>query len=159
MVKKIFIALVGLFSITLVFSVSKSFANYTSNKEVYIESTSGNLICDVEIDNPGTYYSSSGYAYFRLIVKNYDANGNITEVPIRYTITVENQSGSLGYYKYLDESGYSSDSFESTMTTRNYTFGTSAKEEQVINIEIKSDSDVSEQIDFLTKLYCVQGTE
>ena len=113
------------------------------------------MICDATIDNPGTYISNDGWAYFKVIVKNYDTSGNITKVPIQYNLTVSNQTGSTALYRYLDAAG-NSNSFINTFTTRNYTFTTGSQQSQVINIEVRTDSMTSEDVDFAVDLNCYQ---
>ena len=133
----------------------KTFSRYTKNGSVNITTTSADMICDVIVDNPGTYISNDGWAYFKLIVKNYDTNNNITKVPIQYNLTVSNQTGSSAEYRYLDGSGYSN-SFTNTFTTRNYTFTPGTQQTQIINVEVKTNSMSSEDVDFAVDLNCYQ---
>ena len=133
----------------------KTFSRYTKNGSVNITTTSADMICDATIDNPGTYISNDGWAYFKVTIKNYNTSGDITEVPIQYNLTVSNQTGSSAVYRYLDASG-NSNNFESTFTTRNYAFTTGTQQSQVINIEVKTDSMTSENVDFKVDLNCFQ---
>ena len=133
----------------------KTFSRYTKNGSVNITTTSADMICDATIDNPGTYISNDGWAYFKVTIKNYNTSGDITEVPIQYNLTVSNQTGSSAVYRYLDASG-NSNKFESTYTTRNYAFTTGTQQSQVINVEVKTDSMTSENVDFKVDLNCFQ---
>jgi len=133
----------------------KTFSRYTKNGGVNITTTSANMICDATIDNPGTYISNDGWAYFKVIVKNYNTSGTITQVPMQYNLTISNQTGSNAVYRYLDGAG-NSNNFEGTFTTRNYSFTTGTQQSQVINVEVKTDSMTSEDVDFKVDLNCFQ---
>ena len=133
----------------------KTFSRYTKNGGVNITTTSANMICDATIDNPGTYISNDGWAYFKVIVKNYNTSGTITQVPMQYNLTISNQTGSNAVYRYLDGAG-KSNNFEGTFTTRNYSFTTGTQQSQVINVEVKTDSMTSEDVDFKVDLNCFQ---
>ena len=135
--------------------VNISYSNYRNDIDVNINSKSADLICDVEIDNPGTYISNDGWAYFKVIIKNYDESGNVTKVPMQYNLTVSNNNGSNAIYRYLDASGNSND-FINTFTTRNYKFSSEEKESQVINVEVRTDSMASENVNFAIDLNCYQ---
>ena len=86
---------------------------------------------------------------------NYDNNDNITKVPVQYNLSISNQQTSKALYRYLDASG-NSNNFVDTFTTRNYTFSTDAKQSQVINVEVRTDSMTSENVDFKLDLNCYQ---
>ena len=153
--KKITLILVLVAFIFVSYIPDITFSRYTKSHSVNITTTSADIICDATIDNPGTYISNDGWAYFKVIVKNYNTSGNITPLPIQYNLTVSNQSGSSAVYRYLDASG-NMNNFESTFTTRNYTFTTGSRQSQIINIEVKTDSMTSEDVDFLVDLNCYQ---
>jgi len=146
---------VTVFALIGIPSLTKTYSRYNKQVNVNVSGTSADIKCDATIDNPGTYISDNGYAYFRIIVKNYDTNENITTVPIQYNLTVSNQEGSTATYRYLDAAGNSNE-FASTFTTRNYTFQNVAQQSQVINIEVKTDSATSEDVDFTVDLNCYQ---
>ena len=135
--------------------LNQTYSRYKKDIDINVTTTSADMICDAEIDNPGTYISNDGWAYFKVIVKNYDTSGNITKVPIQYNLTVSNQTGSTALYRYLDAAG-NSNNFINTFTTRNYTFTTGSQQSQVINIEVRTDSMTSEDVDFAVDLNCYQ---
>ena len=80
--------------------LNQTYSRYKKDIDVNVTTTSADMICDATIDNPGTYISNDGWAYFKVIVKNYDTSGNITKVPIQYNLTVSNQTGSTALYRY-----------------------------------------------------------
>ena len=136
-------------------NIAKTYSKYNKSVNINVSTTSAQMVCDATVDNPGTYISNDGWAYFKVIVKNYDVNGNITQVPIQYNLTVSNQTGSTALYRYLDASG-NSNTFASTFTTRNYIFQSNTQQSQVINIEVRTDSMTSENVDFAVDLNCYQ---
>ena len=156
--KKIKIIILSFILVAFVFVSyvpDKTFSRYTKNGGVNITTTSANMICDATIDNPGTYISNDGWAYFKVVVKNYNTSGTITQVPMQYNLTISNQTGSNAVYRYLDGAG-NSNNFEGTFTTRNYSFTTGTQQSQVINVEVKTDSMTSEDVDFKVDLNCFQ---
>lgn len=134
---------------------NNTYSNYKKEFNIDINSHSANLICDAKIDNPGTYISKDGWAYFKVVVKNYDSNDNISKVPIKYNVTITNENDSNAVYRYLDENGNSND-FASTIITHDYIFSANTKQNQVINIEVKTDSMKSEEVDFKVDVNCYQ---
>lgn len=158
MKKKVIAILSMIMILTIAFFVGfthNTYSNYRKNINVDISTDSADLICDADIDNTGTYISNDGWAYFKVIIKNYDSNNNISQVPIQYNLNVTNQSGSFAVYRYLDASGNSS-GFLSDLTTRNYKFSADSKQNQTINIEVKTDSMERENVDFKVNLKCYQ---
>lgn len=153
--KVLLILVMAIFVLLGYVSFNQTFSRYRKDINVSVTTTSADMICDATIDNPGTYISNDGWAYFKVIVKNYDTSGNITKVPIQYNLTVSNQTGSTALYRYLDASG-NSNSFSSTFTTRNYVFQPGTQQSQVINIEVRTDSMTSEDVDFAVDLNCYQ---
>ena len=150
------ILLLILATLFLIFiNVRETYSEYKKDMDVKINSTAADFICDAEIDNPGTYISNEGWAYFKVIIKNYDEEDNITKVPVQYNLSISNQQTSKALYRYLDASG-NSNSFVDTFTTRNYTFSTESKQSQVINVEVRTDSMTSENVDFKVDLNCYQ---
>ena len=146
---------VAIFVLFNYISFNQTFSRYKKEINVNVTTTSADMICDATIDNPGTYISNDGWAYFKVIVKNYNTSGNITKVPIQYTLTVSNQTGSTALYRYLDASGNLSN-FSSIITTGNYVFQSGTQQSQSINIEVRTDSTTSEDVDFVVDLNCYQ---
>ena len=152
---RLFMVVVTIMVLFSCLNFNQSYAKYQNDIDVNVTTTTADMICDATVDNPGTYISSDGWAYFKVTVKNYDTSGNVTKVPIQYNLTVSNQNGSTAYYRYLDASG-NSNSFANTFTTRNYTFAPNTQQSQVINIEVRTDSAMSEDVDFAVDVNCYQ---
>lgn len=136
------------------FSTS-TYSNYKKEFNVDVNTHSEDIICNVEIDNPNTYISKDGWAYFKVIVKNYDEDNNITKVPIKYNVAVTNEKESNASYRYLDSFGNKND-FSKELITQDYTFKADEKKEQTINIEVKTNSMKSEQVNFKVDVNCYQ---
>ena len=154
-VRLLIILVVMVLALFCYYEFDKTYSRYRKDIDVSVTTTSADIICDATIDNPGTYISNDGWAYFKVIVKNYDTSGNITKVPVQYNLTISNQAGSNALYRYLDAAG-TSNSFISTFTTGNYTFTTDSEQSQVIDIEVKTNSTISENVDFEVDLNCYQ---
>lgn len=134
---------------------NQTYSRYIKNVSVNVSTTSSDIICDATIDNPGTYISDDGWAYFKVIVKNYDTNNNITKLPVQYYLNVYNQEGYSATYRYLDELGYTNE-FGSNIVTKNYHFEPNTQDSHVINIEVKTSSLTSENVNFIVDLICSQ---
>lgn len=142
---------------TLIY-VNESYSKYKKGVNITTSTTTAELICDATLDNPGTYVSDKGFAYFKVIAKNYDSNNNITKVPIEYHLNITNQEGYEASYRYLDASGYKS-SFLQDQTTNDYTFSTTSKQSQEFIVEVRTDSTSIEEVDFSVNLSCYQIAE
>lgn len=159
--KKKFLELIAILLVVTISSsltiYHKTYSKYKKKIDVEVNTNTANLICDAEIDNPGTYISTDGWAYFKVIVKNYDANKKVSQSPIQYKVNVTNKDGSSAVFRYLDEGGYSNDTFVSDLTTKNYKFSADEAQDQEINIEVKTDSMASEKVDFKVSVDCYQS--
>ena len=144
-------------AILLIFVGGYSYSRYTKDVNVNIEDTTGKLICNLEVDDT-IYISNKGYAYFKVTIKNYDENENITNTDIKYQLEIKNKEGATvtGSYRWLDQYGYSNDVFEEVATTREYEFTKNGKETHLINVEVKTEQDKSEKVDYELNLTCTQ---
>ena len=87
-----------------VFTIGFSFAIYRKGVEINVTTGTGKIMVDVELDNPGTYVSQDGNAYFNINIKNYNSEGILTDVKYACDVTIKNQNSSNGYYKYKYQS-------------------------------------------------------
>ena len=136
------------------FLEDKTYSNYKRGINVNINDTTGKLVCDAELDNPGTYVSNDGWAYFKVIVKNYDTNDVITDVPVEYNLVVKNVNGSGALYRV--STGSDVGTFGSTITTSNYQFTPGTKQTKEFIIEVKTEGQAAEDVDFDVDLNCYQ---
>lgn len=142
---------------TLIY-VNVSYSKYKKGVNITTSTTTAELICDATLDNPGTYVSDKGFAYFKVIVKNYDTSNNITKVPMEYNLNITNQDGSDALYRYHDANS-NTGGFLASVTTGNYLFSTSSKQSQEFIVEVRTDSTSIEEVDFSVNLSCYQIAE
>lgn len=139
------------------FLQDKTYSKYKKRINVNITDTTGNLICDAELDNPGTYVSEDGWAYFIVIVKNYDnktLHADVTDVPFEYNLEVTNADGSSALYRY--STGSDVGIFASTSTTANYQFTETSRQTKEFVFEVKTTNQNAEDVDFVINLNCYQ---
>ena len=132
----------------------KTFSNYKKGITINISDTTGGLICDASLDNPGTYVSDEGWAYFIVTAKNYDISNNISNVPVEYNLDITNASGSNALYKV--STGSDIGIFASSVTTNNYQFTTNSMQARNFIVEVKTDGQDAEDVDFNINLNCYQ---
>jgi len=119
-----------------------------SNSGNLFADTSG-LICDISLDTNAEYVEDD-IAYFFINVQNY--RGNLTnDVDIGYKITITNQNGSNGVFKYVDSDGNSNDKYVATLNIPEHTFSTE-KETETIKIYVRSSTNTEETVNYNVKL-------
>ena len=137
-------------------SFEKTYSNYKKNVNININDTTGNLVCDATLDNPGTYVSDDGWAYFRIIIKNYNSE-KISEVPVEYNVNITSTNNANAYYRYsIDD--YTSE-FASSILTNNYQLAADSQQTKEIIVEVKTDSKASDNVGFNVDVNCYQTTK
>ena len=139
------------------FLEDKTYAKYKKGINVNINDTTGKLVCDATLDNPGTYVSDDGWAYFKVIVKNYntvDDNNVVTDVPVEYYLDITNANSSYALYRvtYNNTTG----SFGSNISTTHTTFAPGVAQTHEYIVEVKTTSQSAEDVDFNVDLNCYQ---
>lgn len=132
----------------------KTYSNYKKGIVVNITDTTGGLICDASLDNPGTYVSDDGWAYFIVTAKNYDINNNVSDVPVEYNLNITNAEGSNALYKVSTESDIGI--FASSVTTNNYQFTNNSMQTRNFIVEVKTNGQEAEDVDFNINFNCYQ---
>lgn len=132
----------------------KTYSNYKKGIAVNITDTTGGLICDASLDNPGTYVSEDGWAYFVVTAKNYDSNNTISDVPLEYNLDITNAEGTNALYKV--STGSDIGIFASSVTTNNYQFTNSSMQTRNFIVEVKTNGQYAEDVDFNINLNCYQ---
>ena len=142
------IIIATLLIVATVFIANKTYSYYIRRMKVNVSSTSSNIKCDAEIqavdNNEKSIY---GYSEFKVVVKNSE-NSEVTGEPFDYTLTFENETGSDAIF------GYNND-FSSNLSIT----GSLANDEARTNshiIQVKSNSGLSETINYKVNLSCVQ---
>jgi len=149
--------LLGL-TLTIIFAVASIiignvYARYTSSIDLGYTTTTGDMICDVEVDTSDTYYENN-VAYFYVKVRNYKDN-KITASNVDYVLTISNINESEGLYYYVDSKGNNNTDYESTITTDTYSFGTTM-EEEVFKVYVKELSSEEVTVEFNVNVEAVQ---
>ena len=134
----------------------KSYSNYKKKVNININDKTGNLVCDASLDNPGTYVSDDGWAYFKVTIKNFN-NEKITEVPLEYNLNITSVNNSNAYYRYSIDN-YTSE-FSPSIITNNYQLPAGTEQTKEIIVEVKTDSNNSSDIDFNVDVNCYQTTK
>lgn len=145
--KTILILLFVFFAVTLV-AIKETYAYYIMTTNVSISSTGSNIICDAEIQNVNNNEKSIfGYSEFKVVVKNYNTNNRTTE-PFDYVLTIENESGSAATYGYNNV-------FDTNLFINGTMPNDTNKDDSHI-IQVKSNSGLSENINYKVKVNCIQ---
>lgn len=146
--KTIIILLFVALAITLI-TIKESYAYYVMKTNISISSTSSNVICDAEIQSVNNNEKSIfGYSEFKVVVKNYDTSNNRTAEAFDYVLTVENESGSSAIYGYNNV-------FDSNLSINGTMSNDTNKDDSHI-IQVKSNSGLSENINYKVKVNCIQ---
>ena len=136
------------------FLEDKTYSNYKKGINVNINDTTGKMVCDSTLDNPGTYVSNDGWAYFIVTVKNYDTEDVTSDVPVEYNINVTNAEGSDALYRI--STGTDVGTFADDTTSQNYQFTTGSKQTREFMVEVKTTGQAAEDVDFNVDLNCYQ---
>ncbi len=144
--KKLFISILLIFIvITLISSV---YAHFAMKINISVNGTSSNLICDAEIDST-SYKNEYGYAEFKVIVKNYNSNNEVSSAPYKYTLKVENNGETNALFGYEN-------SFNENIVL-NDEMNTSTENTKEYKVQVKTDKSTSEKVDYKVTINCVQS--
>ena len=148
------VSIIAIVIMLVTFLQDNTYSKFKKGININITDTTGKLVCDATLDNPGTYVSDDGWAYFKVIVKNYDSNDVITDVPVEYYLDIKNSNGSNALYRVTtaDETSI----FMSPLTTSNYLFAAGEKQTNEFIIEVKTGAEDAEDVDFDVDLTCRQ---
>lgn len=154
-VKNIIIVFFVLLLIVLV--LKESYAYFTtSGQSVAQVMAIGDIICEVTVDsNPN--YVENNIAYFRIKVTN-TKDGVVSSAPVRYQLTIQNETGSNGIFYYIDSEGNTSSStgeYLSSITSLEYTFNTSEATRE-FKVYVKVPSGLKETVNAKVDLNAVQ---
>ncbi len=138
------------------------YASYINNISVKYNTTSGEMICNIDIDKNDSYIIN-GIPYVIVTVKNYDEDNNITSVAVDYSLTIKNKEGYNGTYIWqkindIDDTKYDEriNSYSEQVTTNTYSLSNESKKEDKFKIFIKSSSTLYEDLSFNVELNSIQ---
>lgn len=142
------IIIAALLIVATLFIANKTYSYYIRRMKVNVSSTGSNIKCDAEIqavdNNEKSIY---GYSEFKVVVKNTESN-EVTGEPFTYTLTFENETGSDAIFGYNNE-------FSSDLSVTGSLANDQARSNSHI-IQVKSNSGLSETINYKVNLSCVQ---
>ena len=138
------------------------YASYVNNISVKYSTTSGEMICNIDIDKNDSYVVN-GIPYVIVTVKNYDIDNNITSVDVDYSLTIKNKDGYNGTYIWqkindVDDTKYDegTNSYSEQVITNTYSLGNKNKEEEKFKIFIKSSLESYENLGVNIELNSIQ---
>lgn len=144
--KKLFISILLIFILIAV--ISNVYAYFAMRINISVNGTSGNLICNAEIDST-SYKNEYGYAEFKVIVKNYNSDNEVSSVPYSYTLKVENNGETNALFGYEN-------SFSENIVL-NDEMNTATKNTKEYKVQVKTDKSTSERVDYKVTIDCVQS--
>lgn len=125
-----------LISILLILWTTIVFAIYKNEITVTYTTTTGELICDVEIDKQDSY-KVNGIPYFLVKVRNYNEE-TLTAVDFEYSLTIKNKTESNGLFVWkTEDGGTGSNTYLSQITTSAFTFG-KEREEAIFKVFVRA---------------------
>lgn len=153
--KKILICIIVIW---IVLGVTISFAMYKTNLNIKYISNTGEMICDVIIDNNESYVKN-GIPYFYVKVRNWrDNNGNeeITVTDCEYSISIKNKENTNGIFiwKKVDTEDFIN-TYTNSFTTQIYSMGKN-KTEDVFQVFVKNQDKINKNVDIIVELNAIQ---
>ncbi len=145
------------FMAIFILGIPASYAIYQSSNDVSVQSTTGDIICHLSIDTDDSYIKNNE-PYFLITVDNFETVGGVTSVSsviVDYTITIENESGSQGLFRYIDEDG-NTNSTGTEKAVIKKRIG-NEKTSQKIKVFTTADTNLETDVKFKVKLDAVQA--
>lgn len=144
--------------IWIILGVTISFAMYKTNLNIKYISNTGEMICDVIIDNNESYVKN-GIPYFYVKVRNWrDNNGNeeITVTDCEYSISIKNKENTNGIFiwKKVDTEDFIN-TYTNSFTTKIYSMGKN-KTEDVFQVFVKNQDKINKNVDIIVELNAIQ---
>lgn len=136
--------------------IQVAYSRYMADVNMNAAATSGEMICDVEIDSDSSYIENN-IAYFKIIVSN-ALTSKVSDTDVEYKLTISNKDGSNGLYYFVDSLGQVSDSngeYHETLKTGTYTFN-KERQEMVFKVYVKVPSNIRETVNFDVLVESVQ---
>lgn len=149
------ILLIGIFSVN-------TFSKLQRESKINYKTKTGNMICEYDIDQNDSYIED-GIKYILVNVKNYKVNSNgetnISDVDVKYSLTIKNKDNSNGVYKWekVGSSDDSSDYLE-VAKTNTYTFKAGSEETSTFKIYIQlNNQNISQNVNLDVELNAEQA--
>ena len=155
-VNKKIILLIIIIWIILGFTIS--FAMYKTNLNIQYTSNTGEMICDIIIDNNETYIKN-GIPYFYVKVRNWRENNGKDEITVtdcEYNISIKNKEQTNGVFiwKKLDSEDFIN-TYTNACTTKTYSMDKN-KTEDVFQVFVKNQDKINKNVDIVIELNVTQ---
>ncbi len=146
--KKIIIILLTLTLTTI--TIKKTYSYYISRTSVNVKASSSDVKCDAEITNVSeTEKNKFGYSEFKVVVKNYDNQNNLTNENFNYVLSIENSNESNGLFGYNNQFN---NRVEITDSMSN-----NAQNSKSYIFQVKTEDGQSKNISYKVNLKCIQS--
>ena len=153
--KKILVCIIIIF-ITL--GITVSFAMYKTNLNIEYKGNTGEMICNISIDN-NEEYIKNGIPYFYVKVRNWRSNDiedEITVADFEYSISVKNKENTKGIFiwKKIDSEDFIS-TYNDAVTTNIYSMG-KEKKEDIFQVFVKNQDPINKNVNIVVELNATQ---
>ena len=142
----------------IILGVTVSFAMYKTNLNIQYKSNTGEMICDIIIDNDESYVKN-GIPYFYVKVRNWrDNNGEdeITVTDCEYNISIKNKEKTNGIFiwKKVGSEDFIN-TYTNSFTTKMYSMDKN-KTEDVFQVFVKNQDIINQNVDIVIELNVTQ---
>lgn len=153
--KKILVCIIIIF---ITSGITVSFAMYKTNLNIEYKSNTGEMICDISIDN-NEEYIKNGIPYFYVKVRNWRSNSiedEITATDLEYSISVKNKENANGIFiwKKIDSEDFIS-TYNDFVTTNIYSMGKDKKED-IFQVFVKNQDQINKNVNIVVELNAKQ---
>lgn len=136
----------------LCIAIPCTYAVYQGKIDIGATATTGGFACDIVVDTDENYIENNE-AYFFVTVNNWKQDGAktiITDADVDYNLIIENQNGSVGLFRYVDDDGNTNGKGESTVNVSNYLGKT--KSSRRYKVYVTSTTNLKANVSFKVKL-------
>ena len=150
--------LLSIIIIWIILGVTVSFAMYKTNLNIQYKSNTGEMICDIVIDENEAYIKN-GIPYFYVKVRNWRENNGedeITATDCEYNLSIKNKEKQNGIFiwKKIDTEDFIS-TYSNSFTTKMYSMDKS-KTEDVFQVFVKNQNKLNKNVDIIVELNAIQ---
>ena len=150
--------LLSIIIIWIILGVTVSFAMYKTNLNIQYKSNTGEMICDIVIDE-NELYIKNGIPYFYVKVRNWRENNGedeITATDCEYNLSIKNKEKQNGIFiwKKIDTED-SISTYSNSFTTQMYSMDKN-KTEDVFQVFVKNQDIIDKNVDIVIELNVTQ---
>ena len=150
--------LLSIIIIWIILGTTVSFAMYKTNLNIQYKSNTGEMICDIIIDENESYIKN-GIPYFYVKVRNWRENNGedeITATDCEYNLSIKNKEKQNGIFiwKKIDTED-SISTYSNSFTTKMYSMDKN-KTEDVFQVFVKNQDIIDKNVDIVIELNVTQ---